>query len=120
MSRYVLGFDKIRKEDVAIAGGKGANLGEMTAARIPVPGGVVISADAYELYMKHNNINVLDYYKADRSRSLEELRTSIRNGSFPDSLQEEIVEAYNSIGHPVAVRSSATAEDLEDASFAGQ
>nr|WP_292163226.1 PEP/pyruvate-binding domain-containing protein [Butyrivibrio sp.] len=120
MSQYVLGFDKIRKEDVAIAGGKGANLGEMTAARIPVPGGVVISADAYELYMKHNNINVLDYYKADRSRSLEELRTSIRNGSFPDSLQEEIVEAYNSIGHPVAVRSSATAEDLEDASFAGQ
>lgn len=114
--KYVLPFEEIKKEDVLRAGGKGANLGELTSAGIPVPSGVVLSAGAYELFMEKNRIKPETYENA------EELRKSIRESSLPKEVENEIKECYMALGdNPrVAIRSSATAEDLEDASFAGQ
>ena len=115
MKKYCLDFGEIKKSDVAKAGGKGANLGEMTGAGMRVPGGFVISAEAYRCYMETNGIIAGD--KPD----LEQLRKDIQQGELPIELREEIRAAYEAMGSPaVAVRSSATAEDLEDASFAGQ
>ena len=113
---YVKQFEEIRKEDVAQAGGKGANLGELTAAGIPVPGGAVVLSEAYERFMDQNGISPEKYEKAS------ELREAILHGSLPGEVKEEVESYYASLGENarIAVRSSATAEDLEDASFAGQ
>ncbi|MCR5596208.1 MAG: phosphoenolpyruvate synthase [Lachnospiraceae bacterium] len=113
-SELVLKFGEIVKEDVETAGGKGANLGEMTSAKIPVPNGVVLTSDAYDAYMEHNGIDPYSY--EDNGA----LRKIIVNGIFPGTLKDEIIKAYKGLNSPVAVRSSATAEDLSDASFAGQ
>lgn len=114
--KYCIPFEEIKKEDVAIAGGKGANLGEMTAAGIPVPKGAVLTAAAYEKYMEENQISPNDY------ESAEKLREAIRKGKLPEDLEKELDAYYEALGGQarLAIRSSATAEDLEDASFAGQ
>lgn len=111
---YIQEFRGITKRDVATAGGKGANLGEMTRAGIPVPPGAVLLAQAYERFMESNGI--------DTSGEPEKIRTAILGGSIPEDIKTEILDYYHSMGRNarVAVRSSATAEDLEDASFAGQ
>lgn len=103
-----------QKKDIETAGGKGANLGEMTRAGIPVPPGAVLTAQAYQRFMEFNQINVSD--KPD------EIRNAIITGNMPEDVQKEIAVFYRELGEKarVAVRSSATAEDLEDASFAGQ
>ncbi len=121
-------FDSITKEDVATVGGKGANLGEMSRAGFPVPEGFVITAQAYHGFLAENGIT------ADS----DHIREKILEGTMPEPLKEEILAAYRglgagkelspsaapdtaqSAGARVAVRSSATAEDLPDASFAGQ
>ncbi|MCR5687964.1 MAG: phosphoenolpyruvate synthase [Lachnospiraceae bacterium] len=114
MNEYILEFDRIGKDDISSAGGKGANLGEMTAAGVPIPYGAVLSAGAYGRFMEYNSIDTEHAGAAD-------IRSRILNGEIPDDMQEEILSFYRSMGGvPVAVRSSATAEDLEDASFAGQ
>ena len=114
--KYVLPFEEIRKGDVASAGGKGANLGELVMAGIPVPGGVVLSAQAYDLFMEQGGIRTEDF------ESAADLRDCIRKTSLPIEVEKEIKSYYATLGENarVAVRSSATAEDLEDASFAGQ
>lgn len=111
---YIQEFQGITKKDIGTAGGKGANLGEMTRAGIPVPPGAVLTVSAYHRFMKHNGIDV--------SAKPEQIRAAIRMGSIPEDVTAEILEFYQSMGEAVrvAVRSSATAEDLEDASFAGQ
>lgn len=111
---YIQLFDNITKKDIETAGGKGANLGEMTRAGIPVPPGAVLTAQAYQRFMEFNQINVSD--KPD------EIRNAIITGNMPEDVQKEIAVFYRELGEKarVAVRSSATAEDLEDASFAGQ
>lgn len=114
MSELILRFEEITKDDVAAAGGKGANLGEMTRASIPVPAGFVVTAAAYELYMERNSI-VPETYEDS-----EKLRGAIQKGQLPEEIRRAVLEVYQSLRKPVAVRSSATAEDLEDASFAGQ
>ncbi len=117
MYKYIRAFDDIRKEDIKDAGGKGANLGEMTSAGIPVPPGGVLLSDAYDVYMSSNGIDPLMYENA------KDLRKAIADGSIPDDIKAEITGFYETVcgaGSRVAVRSSATAEDLEDASFAGQ
>lgn len=114
MSNYILDFSEITKNDIDIAGGKGANLGEMTGAGIPVPPGFVVTAGAYDRFLEENNIEPDKYERADS------LRTAIRNGKIPDEIAAEICARCSSMGERVAVRSSATAEDLDDASFAGQ
>ena len=114
--QYVIPFEEIKKEDVLTAGGKGANLGEMTAAGIPVPRGAVVSAKGYDLFMTENNIDPAVF------ENPSELRNTIKKGKLPIELEGEVRNYYALLGAGtrVAVRSSATAEDLEDASFAGQ
>jgi pyruvate,water dikinase len=121
-SPHVLWFDHIRRADVALAGGKGANLGELTAAGIPVPAGFVVSTDAFVSYLEQANLSakladVLAGDGADRSRAARELLTEGDRPACADS----VCEAYARLGGGlVAVRSSATAEDTDEASFAGQ
>ena len=117
MSNKIVPFSEIKKEDIKTAGGKGANLGEMTGAGINIPGGSVLLACAYDEYMTFNGI------EPDRYESGNDLREAIRGGEIPEDLRKEIEDFYTSIGGDdvrLAVRSSATAEDLDDASFAGQ
>ena len=126
----ILDFNEIKKEDVLIVGGKGANLGEMTSAKINVPSGFVITADAYRDFLKVNGIDILIENgikkSADDEKILlneaEHFRGKIKSGKFPEQLENIIREKYFNLGNNtrVAVRSSATAEDLPDASFAGQ
>ena len=126
----ILDFNEIKKEDVLVAGGKGANLGEMTSAKINVPSGFVITADAYRDFLKVNGIDILIENgikkSVDDERKLlneaEHFRGKIKSGKFPVMLEHAIKEKYFNLGNntSVAVRSSATVEDLPDASFAGQ
>ncbi len=133
---FVAKFEKISKDDIDIAGGKGANLGELTQAGIPVPPGFVITSETYEKFMKDTEINttIMDILKntdVNDTKALqdasEEIKDIIINTSMPQDIETLIVEAYNQLSQSVdeedadvAVRSSATAEDLPDASFAGQ
>lgn len=134
--KYVEFFEELRKEDVAVAGGKGANLGELTHAGIPVPPGFVVTSRTYDKFMKETGIfdeimDILDALDVNNNKQLQEASRSIKkimvNSEMPDEIKTIIIEAYNAlcvrIGEEnvyVAVRSSATAEDLPEASFAGQ
>ena len=126
----ILGFNEIGKEDVIKAGGKGANLGEMVSAGINVPKGFVITADAYKEFLRINSLNELlkdELTKAGKDhakllKAAEKFRKSIKMGRLPENTVNEVKSAYQNLGDNilVAVRSSATAEDLSEASFAGQ
>lgn len=112
------------------AGGKGANLGEMTAAGITVPGGFVVTADAYKAFIKENHLEEMfrkELTEAgnDEAKLLDaakKFRHAISEGKLPEEVEKAVREKYAQLGEQarVAVRSSATAEDLPDASFAGQ
>ena len=130
----VLPFSKIHKEDIPLVGGKGANLGEMYNFGIPVPNGFVITAQAYEKVIEHNALQpvIREIIKQTEITNQKELEKSaikiqrlIQTADIPAELTKEIFESYSGLKpgdkNPlVAVRSSATAEDLPDASFAGQ
>ncbi|SDF24532.1 phosphoenolpyruvate synthase [Sporolituus thermophilus] len=136
--KLVLWFDEISKEDVAIVGGKSASLGELTSrTKVPVPFGFATTAAAYRYFIKHSGLEakIADLLKqlddVEDSRKLREVSAAIRqaimNAPMPTELAGEIMAAYQELGKRagevdpfVAVRSSATAEDLPDASFAGQ
>lgn len=129
--KFVVWFKEVGKEDVASVGGKGANLGEMTQANFPVPPGFIITAQAYYQFIKENNLmeqihKVLDGLDRTDTKALhsvaEEVKQLIRDCHMSSSLIDEICRAYRALGDTVlvAVRSSATAEDLPNASFAGQ
>ena len=126
----LLWFTEIDSGDLALAGGKGANLGEMTRRGAPVPPGFVVSVVSYETFLADNGLDVrlaeilagIDVY---RTAGLVEVaraaQQAILSAPMPPVLATEISEAYRALGEGlVAVRSSATAEDLPDASFAGQ
>jgi len=129
----VLSFDRLDRGDVAFAGGKGANLGELTAAGLPVPPGFVIGAPAYAAFCEDTGLRGLIAARlagldVDDTAELEgasaEVRAEIEREPIPDWLAQRIRGAYEDlVGEeleaPVAVRSSATAEDSESASFAG-
>ncbi len=114
--RFIKAFDEIRKGDIAIAGGKGANLGEITQAGITVPPGVVLTADAYDFFMEAGGI------EPQKFESAAQIRSAILSTKMPAEIESEIREFCGTLeeGARMAVRSSATAEDLDDASFAGQ
>lgn len=126
----ILNFNQIKKEDVMVAGGKGANLGELTSIGVNVPTGFVITSDVYRTFIKENGIDdfindKLEKSKADKKifiNNLKVVRQMIENGIFSDTTEQAIKKYYLLLGKDVrvAVRSSATAEDLADASFAGQ
>lgn len=125
-------FEELTKDSIPLVGGKGANLGEMTQAKLPVPEGFVVTAKAYEKFLKEMKIrdeiqsilkiNVDD--SAELMKASKKIRKLIEGTSVPTSIQKDITSAYNKLDDSgqalVAVRSSATAEDLPDASFAGQ
>ena len=133
---YVVKFEDLGKSDIGIAGGKGANLGELTQAGIPVPPGFVVTAETYGKFMEDAGINgkVLDILaKTDINNTkelqaaAEEIKSIIIGTPVPEDMSTLIIEAYNQLCQrvdeddtDVAIRSSATAEDLPDASFAGQ
>lgn len=135
-SSFIIFFDSLKKDDIPLVGGKCANLGELISFGIPVPPGFAITAEAYKLHIKRNNLQerimeILSSMDASDSDSLErsskEIRSLIESVPLPQELADEIVDAYEKLGRmlgakdpPVAVRSSATAEDLPGASFAGQ
>lgn len=78
---YIQLFENITKNDIKIAGGKGANLGEMTRAGIPVPPGAVLTVQAYHRFMEYNKIDV--------SIKPDEIRNAILTGNMPEDVQEE-------------------------------
>src|SRR2546426_7709663 len=128
-SDFVLPLRTLHRHMLALVGGKGANLGEMTSAGLPVPPGFCITTAAYELVAAEARLDaVLDAYAARQAGNVEELaqmaRACMLKASMPEGVADAIAEAYRVLGAgepiPVAVRSSATAEDLPFASFAGQ
>lgn len=128
----VLWLEEIKKEDINSVGGKGASLGEMTAIGLPVPKAFVVTAQAFRKFLIETGIEEelfrrLERLDVDDNGALESVSKDVQglvlSVEMPDQIREEIVAAYNRMGEDgtvVAVRSSATAEDLPDASFAGQ
>ncbi len=148
---YISWINKISKKDIEKVGGKGANLGELTQVRIPVPQGFIVNSDAYKRFLKETgiqkNINkLLSNLDIEDTEKLQETSEKIQDliieQNMPQDIQQAITEAYNNMHVDlnilkaskeavsfikagrnlpfVAVRSSATAEDLADTSFAGQ
>ncbi|MFB6090821.1 MAG: phosphoenolpyruvate synthase [Halobellus sp.] len=124
-------LDDVRSTDVDSVGGKGASLGELTAAGLPVPSGFVVTAGTYREFIEDAGIDEelfsavdVDHEDTEALREAHERANElIMETPMPDHVREEIVAAYRDLGDGerfVAVRSSATAEDLPDASFAGQ
>ena len=147
---FVKWFSELDKESIPIAGGKGANLSEIFNLKVPVPPGFVVTAQAYRCFIDEAGIDrkirellaPIDY---ENTKQLDETTSKIRalitNSSLPKEMEQEIIEAYDALGTEhenvqrglahdilknaseptfVAVRSSATTEDLAEASFAGQ
>ena len=128
----VLWLEEIRKEDIAAVGGKGASLGEMSSLGLPVPGGFVVTSRAFRNFLVETGLegtlfSELDNLNVDDNKALEQAakraRAAVMKAKMPESLKKRVREAYRKLDGGtmvVAVRSSATAEDLPDASFAGQ
>jgi pyruvate,water dikinase len=126
----VVWFSDVSKDDIPVVGGKGANLGEMTNAGIPVPPGFIVTADAYFDFIErsglHDRIRAeLEPVDVKDSRPLQEaaerVQQLILGAAIPEDTAAAIRKAYQEMDDGlVAVRSSATAEDLPEASFAGQ
>lgn len=147
---FVKWFSELNKNSGSVAGGKGANLGEIYNAKIPVPPGFVITAQAYDYYIEKAKIKdqmhkLLDGLNYEDTTALDTASAKIRDlivkSNMPKEMEDEILESYETLGTDhdvlkkgmahdilknaqepvfVAVRSSATAEDLAEASFAGQ
>jgi len=135
----ILWFNQIGIKDIPVVGGKNASLGEMlrnlTPKGINIPDGFAVTAEAYKYFIRSNDLwtpiqkilSELDKSNvSDLKRKGKKIRTLILNGKMPKDLEEAIIKAYSEMEEKysknvdVAVRSSATAEDLPDASFAGQ
>ena len=129
-SASILWFADVGAQDVALVGGKGANLGEMTRHGVPVPPGFVVTVTSYRRFLVESGLvgtlhRILDGLNVHDPVVLESAaaraQRTIMGSPLSRTLAREIAEAYERLGGGlVAVRSSATAEDLPDASFAGQ
>lgn len=140
VNNFILPLNKVGINDIETVGGKNASLGEMiqylTSLGVNIPNGFVITVDAYRQFINYNSlestikhiINSIDFNNLESlRRGGSQVRLLIRNGRFEKQMSEDIIEAYKLLSSDynqdftdVAVRSSATAEDLPDASFAGQ
>jgi pyruvate,water dikinase len=151
--KVIVWFSELNKNDIAIAGGKGANLGEMYNARLPVPPGFIVTAQAYKHFLNQTGIqnkilsivSSLDLEDTEKlQKAAQDIQEIILDAEMPQLIKNAIIESYDdlnvdravtkAIGRDVlntfikagrqapfvAVRSSATAEDLPEASFAGQ
>jgi len=149
---YVKWFSEISNKDVAVAGGKGASLGEMFNNKFPVPPGFVTTAQAFDYFLKKSRLKekinlIIQSTELENTAELEKASRKIRNliesQEIPENMKDEITESYHILGAEkidslgvsqdalnilktshepifVSVRSSATTEDLVEASFAGQ
>jgi len=134
---YVLWFEEIDKNDLALVGGKSANLGELTKAGIPVPPGFAVTSYAYKEFLERTGLKskigeaLKDVANSKDPKMFEDVSARIRRiieeEEVPEDIAKAIIENYKKLCEkigkanvPVAVRSSATAEDLPGASFAGQ
>ncbi|NPE26645.1 phosphoenolpyruvate synthase [Methanococcoides sp. SA1] len=151
MGENIKWLSNLSKKDISLAGGKGANLGEMYQNKFPVPQAFVVTTDAFYLFLKKSKLeqkikDIVNKIDVDNTSQLtekaQEIRDLITSAKMPQELEKEVLEAYDHFnidlneikGSPgalailksarepifVSVRSSATAEDLGDASFAGQ
>ncbi|MGC9060265.1 MAG: phosphoenolpyruvate synthase [Thermoplasmata archaeon] len=134
MAKHIVGFEEIGVKDVSIVGGKGANLGEMLKAGINVPPGFVITGDTYAEFIEsaklmpeiEKELAAVDFENTEQlTEACQRIRTKIESVKIPPKIAREILEHFRNFMHQkgvefVAVRSSATAEDLPEASFAGQ
>jgi len=139
--RDIAWFREVRRKHIPIVGGKGANLGEMVNANFPVPPGFIVTSGAYFGFLEKTNlkdyiVSKIDSIDVDNTEQLKrtsaEVRKKIIETKMSEELRNEILIAYSKLGESrlawltsseqqcVAVRSSATAEDLPEASFAGQ
>jgi len=139
--QHVVWFREVHAKDVALVGGKGANLGELSNANFPVPSGFIITSLAYFDFIEKSGLKKailekIDKLDVDNTEELKrvsaEIRSMIKKAQMDPELKREIISAYSKLGEQriawltsseqayVAVRSSATAEDLPEASFAGQ
>ncbi|MBN1692988.1 MAG: phosphoenolpyruvate synthase [Dehalococcoidales bacterium] len=128
--KAIVWFNEVTKKDIPLVGGKGANLGEMTNAGIPVPPGFIVTASAYYNFIENAGLQnkiktLLGPVDIQNSKQLQgvavKVEKLITDATMPAALAREIEQAYVKMGKGlVAVRSSATAEDLPEASFAGQ
>lgn len=126
----IVWFEEVGKDDITLVGGKGANLGEMLKAGFRVPPGFIVTADSYFHFLEDAQIQdqiaaLLSSLDPHDSNKLHEVATQIKglisDAKMPEDIAEEIRQAYRKLGDSlVAVRSSATAEDMPEASFAGQ
>ncbi|MBA4603637.1 PEP/pyruvate-binding domain-containing protein, partial [Thermoactinomyces mirandus] len=131
MKSHVLFFDEVDRSSLAYVGGKGANLGELSKAGFPVPGGFCVTTHAYKDFIATSSemdalfaeLDQLDPNDLNQLRDLGgRIRSHLLKLELPVSLRNNIIQAWKSAGtqYFYAVRSSATAEDLPTASFAGQ
>jgi len=134
----VIWFGDLRKTDIPLVGGKNANLGEMISAGLPVPPGFAVTAYAYEKFIESTHIakkiyEIINKTVTDKNdpkqyaEASKKIRELIEKTSMPEEIENAVKSAYKKLNKKlnlkdvfVAVRSSATAEDLPDASFAGQ
>ncbi|MDP7240155.1 MAG: PEP/pyruvate-binding domain-containing protein, partial [Dehalococcoidia bacterium] len=127
-TKFIAWFKDTGKDDIGIVGGKGANLGELTQANIPVPPGFVVTFQAYFSFIDSSclrgtikdRLSGLDTESEQLHLTAAELQEFVLKAEMPAEISSQIEKAYAKIGGLVAVRSSATAEDLPGASFAGQ
>src|SRR5690242_8827672 len=113
--KYVLPLSELKREDLALAGGKGANLGAMIAAGLPVPGGFCVTTNAYRCFLEDNRLqmrilSIVTAAQPDQMESLEAASAAIQAlfeaGKLPQDIQAEIRAAAAGVAGPVAVRSS--------------
>ena len=136
--RYIKRFSELSIDDIPMVGGKNASLGEMyrelSSHGVRVPNGFATTADAYRLFIHENELDEkIEQALADVKQNIESLQTAgakirqwIIRAKLPNELEQELATAYHELADQygpscdVAIRSSATAEDLPNASFAGQ
>jgi pyruvate, water dikinase len=128
----ILWLEEIRKEDITSVGGKGASLGEMSSLGLPVPKAFVVTAQAFRRFLVETGLEQkiyksLDHLDVEKNDALEKAADTVKGlvlkAKMPAAIRDEVKKAYRRMASDdlvVAVRSSATAEDLPDASFAGQ
>jgi phosphohistidine swiveling domain-containing protein len=127
---YIVPFKSLDRKDIHTAGGKGANLGELTAAGFPVPPGFVLITDAYNEFVRNHGLQkeIIDLASEvsindlqSRERASIKIEALFMVAEIPEDIVQELITSYAELqSDAVAVRSSATAEDLPEASFAGQ
>ena len=128
----ILWLEEIRKEDIISVGGKGASLGEMASIGLPVPGAFVVTAQAFRRFLVETGLEQKIYGSLEKldvednealERAADHAKGLVLKAKVPAAIRDDVKKAYKRMNNGeliVAVRSSATAEDLPDASFAGQ